>query len=89
MVCRQLGYDGALSAPRNAIFGQGTGPIWLNGVHYGGNETSLSQCRHAGWGVHQCRHNMDAGVVCRRIKSKFSHRQALIFTMSVTPFAPW
>lgn len=88
VVCRQLGYDGALSALGNAIFGQGTGPIWLSGVQCEGNETSVSQCRHAGWGGHNCRHYWDVSVVCRRIKGKFSHTQALHFTM-LTPFARW
>ncbi|PFX14302.1 Deleted in malignant brain tumors 1 protein [Stylophora pistillata] len=65
VVCRQLGYDGAISAPRNAIFGQGIGPIWLDNVQCVGNETSITQCNYRGWGVHYCRHNQDAGVVCR------------------------
>ena len=65
VVCRQLGYDGALSALRDAAFGQGTGPIWLDDVQCVGNETSISHCSHLGLGVHNCRHYENAGVVCR------------------------
>ena len=65
VVCHQLGYDGVLRAVRNAAFGQGTGQIWLDDVQCVGNETSISQCNHLGLGVHNCRHNKDAGVVCR------------------------
>ena len=65
VVCHQLGYDGALRAVRNAAFGQGTGPIWLDDVQCVGNETSISHCSHLGLGVHNCRHYQDAGVVCR------------------------
>ena len=65
VVCRQLGYDGALSAPRAAAFGRGTGPIWLDNVGCFGNEKSVLQCRHQGWGVENCGHSKDAGVVCR------------------------
>ena len=65
VVCHQLGYNGALAAFRNAAFGQGTGQIWLDDVQCLGNETSISHCTHLGWGVHNCLHYEDAGVVCR------------------------
>ena len=64
VVCRQLGYDGALSAPGNATFGQGIGQIWLEDVKCAGNETLIAECSHGEWGAHNCGHVKDAGVVC-------------------------
>ncbi|KFV06174.1 Deleted in malignant brain tumors 1 protein, partial [Pterocles gutturalis] len=64
VVCRQLGCGGALSAPGSARFGWGAGPIWLDNVNCRGHETDISNCRAKMWGVHNCHHGEDAGVVC-------------------------
>ncbi|XP_039680364.1 deleted in malignant brain tumors 1 protein-like [Perca fluviatilis] len=68
VVCRQLGCDTALSAPQSARFGVGTGQIWLDDVACTGNERSLTQCKHSGFGTHNCGHSEDAGVVCSGVR---------------------
>ena len=65
VVCRQLGFEGALAAYGASEFGQGIGQIWLDEVQCGGDESSISECVHRGWGDHDCSHYSTAGVVCR------------------------
>ena len=62
VVCRQLGF---LHANKYGhLFGPGVGPIWLGNVYCTGDESSISDCRHLGWGTHNCGHNEDVGVYC-------------------------
>ncbi|XP_030851596.1 deleted in malignant brain tumors 1 protein-like [Strongylocentrotus purpuratus] len=64
VVCRMLGFDGALDAPGSARFGQGSGDILLDDVWCSGTEENLAECPHRGVGVHNCGHNEDAGAIC-------------------------
>ncbi|XP_050415658.2 deleted in malignant brain tumors 1 protein [Patella vulgata] len=65
VVCRILGFHFGGLAERNAVFGQGTGPIWLDDVQCVGTETNLDQCKlNTFIGLGNCKHNEDAGVIC-------------------------
>ena len=45
-------------------YGSGSGQIWLDDVQCNGDETSLAECGHNGWGVHNCGHGEDVSIAC-------------------------
>ena len=80
VICRQLGFPFAVSAPGEAHFGEGKGPIWLDDVRCSGIESSIVDCFHRGWGVEDCHHNEDASVIC---SSKPSSSSASLSVVNV------
>lgn len=47
-----------------AVYGQGSGPIWLDNVNCNGSETRIEECSHPGWGNHDCSHSEDLSIIC-------------------------
>ena len=65
VVCRQLGFRSYDTYYRNAYFGEGSGPIWLDSVLCTGSESTIASCGHLGFSVtRSCSHYEDAGVRC-------------------------
>ena len=63
VACRQLGL-GFISVTGNAYFKRGTEQIWLDNVTCTGSETRLTDCRHSGFGGHDCKHREVVGLIC-------------------------
>ena len=64
VVCRELFYTSPIAARSKEYYGQGSGQIWLDNLKCNGNEITIGECPHAGWGMHDCEHSEDAGVEC-------------------------
>ncbi|KAF1593740.1 UNVERIFIED_CONTAM: hypothetical protein FQV16_0012362, partial [Eudyptes robustus] len=64
VVCKQLRCGSAVKALNRAPFGEGSGPTWLYRVDCRGDEATLWNCSHPGWGSFTCPHYFDTGVIC-------------------------
>ncbi|XP_077381444.1 lysyl oxidase homolog 4-like [Festucalex cinctus] len=64
VVCRQLGFRSSFTWAHSSKFGQGQGQIWLDNVNCRGHERSIAECGSNGWGVHDCTHAEDLGIIC-------------------------
>lgn len=51
-------------ATEGGYFGPGSGMVLLDNVRCQGTERSLSHCRNDGWGISNCEHPEDVGVIC-------------------------
>ena len=64
VVCKELGFMGAIEATNGSYYGNGTGPIWLSEVNCEGTEKAIDDCQHPPFGKHNCDHSKDVGVIC-------------------------
>ncbi|XP_019957401.1 galectin-3-binding protein A [Paralichthys olivaceus] len=64
VVCRQLRFFGAKSVVIGKDYGEVTGPIWLDDINCEGTENHLFTCGFKGWGVTDCSHKEDVGIIC-------------------------
>lgn len=59
------------TAYTSALYGQASGTIWLDELQCNGTERDIAMCGNPGWGVGDCGHSEDAGVLCGQDKSEF------------------
>lgn len=64
VVCRQLGFAGAVSAFTGGRFGRGKGPVWFSNVHCNGDESKISGCIAFNNTKSTSSSNRNAGVAC-------------------------
>ncbi|XP_060677690.1 deleted in malignant brain tumors 1 protein-like [Hemiscyllium ocellatum] len=64
VVCRELDCGSAVSAPRRAYFGEGSGPIMTGALECNGTERSLRDCQSRRWGHYTGSYTKNAGVIC-------------------------
>ncbi|XP_014283793.1 uncharacterized protein [Halyomorpha halys] len=74
VVCRHLGFPlGALEIKKHSFFNTNHNMSFIiDNLHCLGNETSIADCFHNGWGIHDCKAEEAAGVVCKIAKSECS-----------------
>ena len=68
VVCRQLGFPDVgyvYLSVGHAQYGSSTGSILLDDVECIGNESTIAMCSLNVWGIHNCEHTEDAGVICQ------------------------
>ena len=63
VVCSELDLGHPITI-NSTIYRQGSGQIWLDDVDCVGNEQTIGNCSHRGWGSHNCNHRKDVGVKC-------------------------
>lgn len=88
VICRMMGFPGALSAGINGRFGPGNSSqrVLLDDLWCSGHENSVASCSFRGWGSHNCHHKEDAGVVCKEKIPGMKNNTNVFFNWTV--FSP-
>ncbi|XP_072029155.1 scavenger receptor cysteine-rich type 1 protein M130-like isoform X2 [Amphiura filiformis] len=72
VLCRELGFQGAINAIPRSFFGAGNLNISLTNVQCSGEESSLLLCPHSGWGNHNCTMQDIASVSCHTLGTEIN-----------------
>jgi deleted-in-malignant-brain-tumors protein 1 len=66
VICQQLGFSERSRAYTSTamLFGQASGPIFLENLQCSGVEAAIFDCPQKIKGLHMCDHSEDAGVGC-------------------------
>ncbi|KAM7395501.1 hypothetical protein PAMA_006990 [Pampus argenteus] len=64
VACREMNCGAPMSVRYKAFYGRGKDHVWMDDVECTGQEKSLADCPHRGFGEHDCDHHEDAGLVC-------------------------
>ena len=71
-VCRQLGYNGSISALGLTASRKGTGPVSNNDENCSESEARLAVCSHPGIGIEDGSHGEDAVAACEGMPGQFN-----------------
>ena len=86
VICRQLGYIAVVEYyccskyNDSHIMGINQTLFWLDHLECTGSEKNIMQCRHAGWGNHDCASHESAGIQCTSM-SKYL-RQIIVYYLT-------
>ena len=69
-------------------YGAGTGQIWLDDLHCTGAETFIGNCRHRGWGIHNCGHHEDVSIRCSSTLLTTTTNRPTTTTITTTTTSP-
>lgn len=64
VACHEMNCGNPIAATYKSFYGQGKDQVWMDDVECTGQEKSLADCSHRGFGEHDCDHSEDAGITC-------------------------